>query len=116
MPCQEPRGTHSGGRSTAVSRLIQPANTPPLTSPFSTRLPVDAAIPDLAEVLSRGGNAILGAPPGSGKTSRVPLALLDQPWLRGQTILMLHQVLLHPPLVVIVKPRSSSERGFFLPA
>src|SRR5690554_5947000 len=29
------------------------------------------------------------SPPGAGKTTRVPLALLDEPWLRGQRILML---------------------------
>jgi ATP-dependent helicase HrpB len=33
--------------------------------------------------------AVLVAPPGAGKTTRVPLALLDQPWLAGRRILML---------------------------
>jgi ATP-dependent helicase HrpB len=33
--------------------------------------------------------AVLEAPPGAGKTTRVPLALLNEPWLAGQTILML---------------------------
>jgi ATP-dependent helicase HrpB len=37
----------------------------------------------------RSGHAVLSAPPGSGKTTRVPLALLDEPWLDGQRILML---------------------------
>ena len=32
---------------------------------------------------------VLEAPPGAGKTTLVPLALLDQPWLQGQKILML---------------------------
>jgi len=39
--------------------------------------------------LTQGSNAVLSAPPGAGKTTRVPLALLDAPWLTGKTILML---------------------------
>ena len=33
--------------------------------------------------------AVLEAPPGAGKTTRVPLALLDQPWMTGQRLVML---------------------------
>ena len=51
-------------------------------------LPVDAALPGLCEALARG-HAVLTAPPGSGKTTRVPLALVDAPWLAGRSILML---------------------------
>jgi ATP-dependent helicase HrpB len=32
---------------------------------------------------------VLQAPPGAGKTTRVPLALLDEPWMAGRTLLML---------------------------
>ncbi|HSL61450.1 MAG TPA: ATP-dependent helicase HrpB [Desulfotignum sp.] len=52
-------------------------------------LPVMQVLPELTGALSRTGRAILQAPPGSGKTTRVPLALLDQPWLAGRKILML---------------------------
>jgi ATP-dependent helicase HrpB len=52
-------------------------------------LPIDDALPELRAVLSRRGNAVLQAPPGAGKTTGVPLALLDQDWLRGGKILML---------------------------
>jgi ATP-dependent helicase HrpB len=52
-------------------------------------LPVDAALPALASALNQAGVAVLSAPPGSGKTTRVPLALLGADWLRGRTILML---------------------------
>ncbi|PWB34414.1 ATP-dependent helicase HrpB [Pseudomonas sp. SDI] len=52
-------------------------------------LPIDAALPALREALSRRHEAVLEAPPGAGKTTRVPLALLDEPWLAGQRILML---------------------------
>ena len=41
-------------------------------------LPIDAVLPDLMAVLSRAGRAVLQAPPGAGKTTRVPLAMLDQ--------------------------------------
>ncbi len=52
-------------------------------------LPVDDALPDLLAALSTGCNAVLVAPPGAGKTTRVPLALMDAEWARGQRILML---------------------------
>ncbi len=53
-----------------------------------TPLPVDAVIPELLEALRLHQGAVLQAPPGAGKTTRVPLALLKLPWLTG-TILML---------------------------
>ena len=56
---------------------------------MNTALPVDDIIPELAEVLRNGDNAVLQAPPGAGKTTRVPLALLQEPWLSGKRILML---------------------------
>jgi len=52
-------------------------------------LPIDPALPALRDALRERGGAVLQAPPGSGKTTRVPLALLDQPWLGGQRIVML---------------------------
>ena len=51
--------------------------------------PALAALPALREALATHGCAVLAAPPGSGKTTTVPLALLDAPWLRGKKILML---------------------------
>ncbi|MFZ5589092.1 MAG: ATP-dependent helicase HrpB [Pseudomonadota bacterium] len=52
-------------------------------------LPVDDVIPALKEALHNGDNAVLQAPPGAGKTTRVPLSLLDEPWLKGKRIVML---------------------------
>lgn len=52
-------------------------------------LPIDAVLPDLRQALAARDEAVLEAPPGAGKTTRVPLALLDAPWLAGQTIVML---------------------------
>lgn len=54
-----------------------------------TSLPIDALLPALREALAERHEVVLEAPPGAGKTTRVPLALLDQPWLAGQRIIML---------------------------
>ena len=51
-------------------------------------LPIDAVIPQLLNVLSQGSAAVLQAPPGAGKTTRVPLALLDAPWLTGNVVML----------------------------
>lgn len=52
-------------------------------------LPVTTVLPELAAALSRHGSAVLVAPPGAGKTTTVPLALLAAPWLAGRRILLL---------------------------
>jgi len=52
-------------------------------------LPIDAVLPELAATLSARPNAVVVAPPGAGKTTRIPLALLDEPWLGGAKILVL---------------------------
>ncbi|MDE2517046.1 MAG: ATP-dependent helicase HrpB [Rhodospirillales bacterium] len=52
-------------------------------------LPVSEALPALQSTLAAGRNALLIAPPGAGKTTLAPLALLDAPWLAGQRIVML---------------------------
>jgi ATP-dependent RNA helicase HrpB len=53
------------------------------------RLPIEDVLPELRQALAQHSNALLTAPPGAGKTTGVPLALLDAPWLAGQKILML---------------------------
>lgn len=52
-------------------------------------LPIEPLLPELLAALARRGNAVLQAPPGAGKTTRVPLALLDADWLGGRRILVL---------------------------
>ena len=52
-------------------------------------LPIEAALPRCATRSRDAGAAVLQAPPGAGKTTRVPLALLDEPWLGGRRIVML---------------------------
>lgn len=55
----------------------------------ASALPVTESVPALRRAMHDAGRAVLAAPPGSGKTTLVPLALLDEPWLRGQKIVML---------------------------
>ncbi|MDP4022529.1 ATP-dependent helicase HrpB [Methylobacterium sp. NEAU 140] len=52
-------------------------------------LPIEAALPDLRRALAGRNAAVLAAPPGAGKTTRVPLDLLDAPWLAGRKIVLL---------------------------
>ncbi len=60
-----------------------------MTNPFRDSLPVDEVLPRLREALVSGRSAVLVAPPGAGKTTRVPLALLNEPWVNGRKILVL---------------------------
>ncbi len=51
--------------------------------------PIAPLLPDIVRSLSEHPRLVLEAPPGAGKTTQVPLALLDQPWLEGRSIVML---------------------------
>ncbi len=52
-------------------------------------LPITQVIPEVKEKLQNHNRLILQAPPGAGKTTALPLALLDDPWLEGKSIIML---------------------------
>ena len=52
-------------------------------------LPVEEVLPDLCAALAARGEAVLVAPPGAGKTTRVPPALLGEPWARAGKIILL---------------------------
>jgi ATP-dependent helicase HrpB len=54
-----------------------------------TVFPITPLLPDIRAALADHPRLVLEAPPGAGKTTQVPLALLDQPWLAGGRILML---------------------------
>ncbi len=56
---------------------------------FATPLPIDAVLDEVRAALAAGASAVLVAPPGAGKTTRVPLALMNEGWLRGRKILVL---------------------------
>ncbi|CAN7512109.1 MULTISPECIES: ATP-dependent helicase HrpB [Ensifer] len=52
-------------------------------------LPVREVLPEIAEALDKARSVVLSAPPGAGKTTLVPLFLLEQPWLDGGKIVLL---------------------------
>jgi ATP-dependent helicase HrpB len=56
---------------------------------FDTPLPIDTVLDELARTLAKTNAAVLVAPPGAGKTTRVPLALLDEPWVKNRKIIVL---------------------------
>jgi ATP-dependent helicase HrpB len=71
-------------------------------------LPVDEVLPDLRAALRARGEAVLVAPPGAGKTTRVPVGLLDEPWAQAGKI-----ILLSPRRIAAraAASRMASERG-----
>ncbi len=52
-------------------------------------LPIEDVLPLICRALEAGPNVLLTAPPGAGKTTRVPLALLNEPWLASKKLLLL---------------------------
>ena len=56
---------------------------------MSSGLPIDAALPALRDALRTHAAAVLEAPPGAGKSTVVPLALLEEPWAQGKRVLLL---------------------------
>src|SRR5665213_1229905 len=56
---------------------------------FDASLPIDDALPRLTAALAANNAAVLVAPPGAGKTTRVPLVLLDEAWAKDKKILLL---------------------------
>ncbi len=57
--------------------------------PSPPMLPITEVLPGILAALAAQPRLVLEAPPGAGKTTQVPLALLDAPWLAGQKIVML---------------------------
>jgi ATP-dependent helicase HrpB len=64
-------------------------STPPPHITVVTDLPIEPLIPRILQELERRGALVLQAPPGAGKTTRVPLALAEAPFLAGKSILVL---------------------------
>src|SRR5262249_60249632 len=56
---------------------------------FEFALPIDEALPALTAALREREAAVLVAPPGAGKTTRVPLVLADEAWANDRKILVL---------------------------
>ena len=63
-----------------------------MTKPFDARkfpYPITDVIPAVREKLHTDNTLIISAPPGAGKSTVLPLALIDEDWLEGQRIIML---------------------------
>jgi ATP-dependent helicase HrpB len=56
---------------------------------FATSLPIDAVLDELRSALAARASVVLVAPPGAGKTTRVPIVLMHESWLQGRKILVL---------------------------
>ena len=60
-----------------------------MSARIATDLPIEPLIPEILGALAAAPNLVLEAPPGAGKTTRVPLALLDAAWAKGGKIIVL---------------------------
>src|SRR5688572_4993820 len=60
-----------------------------MSARIATDLPIEPLIPEILGALAAAPNLVLEAPPGAGKTTRVPLALLDAAWARLAKIIVL---------------------------
>jgi ATP-dependent helicase HrpB len=56
---------------------------------MASEFPISPLLPQILQLLATRPRLVLEAPPGAGKTTQVPLALLDAPWLAGRRIIML---------------------------
>ncbi|WP_436201779.1 ATP-dependent helicase HrpB [Astrobacterium formosum] len=72
-----------------------------MNKPFQLSLPIDEALPRLTTALSGHSTAVLVAPPGAGKTTRVPLVLMDEPWARAGK---------SPGKILVLEPRRLAAR------
>jgi ATP-dependent helicase HrpB len=54
----------------------------------AARFPIEDTLPALLDALAAHPRLVLEAPPGAGKTTQVPLALLSTPWCRGRILML----------------------------
>ncbi|WP_430811153.1 MULTISPECIES: ATP-dependent helicase HrpB [unclassified Carboxylicivirga] len=58
-------------------------------NPYHIDLPITEVIDEVKQLLTEGNRLIVNAPPGAGKSTVLPLALMEAKWLKGQKIIML---------------------------
>src|SRR4051794_30961749 len=73
-----PRKTWMPGTRPGMTKLMD----------FDSPLPIDEALPALTAALRASNVAVLVAPPGAGKTTRVPLVLAEEPWAKGKILVL----------------------------
>ena len=74
---------------TVASRLCSCSMQYPARPMRESGLPIDDVLPQLRAALGSHRSVVLQAPPGAGKSTVVPLALLDEAWMRGKRLIML---------------------------
>ncbi len=80
---------HAPGARGKLPASLSPSQEPPDDSDPMTLLPIDSRLPAIREALDARPRALLVAEPGAGKTTRVPLALLEASWcLEGRLLLL----------------------------
>src|SRR5688572_30631901 len=72
-----------------MRRMLAEGHPRKMRADVRSGLPIDEILPELRTTLARHRNAVLQAPPGAGKSTVVPIALLEEPWLRGGKLVML---------------------------
>src|SRR5579885_2469708 len=75
-----------------------------------SHLPIDAALPELIAALRARGAAVLVAPPGAGKTTKVPLVLAEEAWTKGGRIIVLEPRRLAAPAAAERMAKTLRER------
>src|SRR6185437_4304083 len=75
---------------------------------FPSPLPIDAALPELTAALQPRNTAVLVAPPGAGKTTRVPLVLAEEPWAGAPADKDTSQ---KPRRILVLEPRRLAARA-----
>jgi ATP-dependent helicase HrpB len=86
-PDHRPRWSRSRWPRYDPAHDLPPPRAAP-ANPLIAALPVESSLPALLEALRTQEVVLLQAPPGAGKTTRVPLALLDAPWCRGKIMML----------------------------
>ena len=86
-----PNGRISASYMDPANIVLAEGTWPPDTAAmkFDPLLPIDAVLDEVRSTLAARNAAVLVAPPGAGKTTRVPLALMDEAWLQRRKILVL---------------------------
>lgn len=89
MPRRQTLAMLAKTRTAHYRRCHDPDAQTMTLSAVDNALPIQAVIGDIRAALIGRDTLLLEAPPGAGKTTVVPLALLDEPWLAGRRIVIL---------------------------
>ena len=99
------------------SSVVPKGNSPTLPGMhLGGPLPIDAALPELTAALGAHNIVVLVAPPGAGKTTRVPLVLAAQAWARDKKVIVLEPAVLSGLNVALIPAGSPDAVRVTLPS